>query len=187
MNFPIVSILRHSSTPGFPCGASDQESTCNAGKRCGFDPWTRKIPWRRAWQPTPVFMPGESHGQRSLVGYGLWGCKESDTNKQLTHTHTHTHISAWGTHSSTLAWNIPWMGEPGRLQSMESQRVRQDWVTSLSFYSSFWRRTWQPTPVFLPGESQAQGSLVGCRLRGCKESDMTKELTHTNKSKHCGI
>ena len=70
MNFPIVSILRHSSTPGFPCGASDQESTCNAGKRCGFDPWTRKIPWRRAWQPTPVFMPGESHGQRSLVGYG---------------------------------------------------------------------------------------------------------------------
>ena len=70
MNFPIVSILRHSSTPGFPCGASDQESTCNAGKRFGFDPWTRKIPWRRAWQPTPVFMPGESHGQRSLVGYG---------------------------------------------------------------------------------------------------------------------
>ena len=53
MNFPIVSILRHSSTPGFPCGASDQESTCNAGKRFGFDPWTRKIPWRRAWQPTP--------------------------------------------------------------------------------------------------------------------------------------
>jgi len=43
--------------------------------RCGFDPWVRKIPWRRAWQPTPVFLPGESHGQRSLVGYSLWDHK----------------------------------------------------------------------------------------------------------------
>ena len=47
--------------------------------------------WRRKWQSTPVFLPGESHGRRDLVGYGLWGCKESDTTKQLTHTHTHTH------------------------------------------------------------------------------------------------
>ena len=45
------------------------------------------------WQPTPVFLPGESHGQRGLVGYGLWGCKESDTTEQLTHTHTHTHTN----------------------------------------------------------------------------------------------
>ena len=45
----------------------------------GFDPWVRKIPWRRAWQPTLVFLPAESHGQRSRVGYSLWGCKESDT------------------------------------------------------------------------------------------------------------
>ena len=44
--------------------------------------------WRRKWQPTPVFLPGESHGRRGLVGYSLWGCKESDTTKQLTHTHT---------------------------------------------------------------------------------------------------
>ena len=46
------------------------------------------IPWRRAWQPTPVFLPGESRGQRGLVGYSLWGCRESDTTEQLTHTHT---------------------------------------------------------------------------------------------------
>ena len=46
--------------------------------------------WRRKWQCTPLFLPGESHGQRGLVGYSLWGCKESDTTKQLTHTHTHT-------------------------------------------------------------------------------------------------
>jgi len=50
----------------------------------------------------------------------------------------------------------------------------------LSFYSSFWRRKWQPTPVFLPGESHGQGGLVGCSLWGCKESDTTKQLTHTH-------
>ena len=51
----------------------------NAGYiRRGFDPWVGKIPWRRAWQPTPVFVPGESHGQRSLVGYHPWSCKELD-------------------------------------------------------------------------------------------------------------
>ena len=43
-----------------------------------FNPWVRKIPWRRKRQPTPVFLPGKSQGQRSLVGYGPWGCKESD-------------------------------------------------------------------------------------------------------------
>ena len=47
-------------------------------KRCGFNPWVGKIPWRRAWQPTPVFLPGESHGHRSLVGYRPWGSTESD-------------------------------------------------------------------------------------------------------------
>ena len=47
-------------------------------KRHGFDPWARKILWRRAWQPTPVFLPGKSHGQRSLAGYSLWDLKESD-------------------------------------------------------------------------------------------------------------
>ena len=47
--------------------------------------------WRRKWQPTPVFLPGESHGRKGLVGYSLWGCKELDMTKQLTHTHTHTH------------------------------------------------------------------------------------------------
>ena len=58
-------------------------------------------------------------------------------------------------HSSTLAWKIPWMEEPGRLQSMGSRRVEYDWATSLSLFTFMrWRRKWQPTPVFLPGESQ---------------------------------
>ena len=79
------------------------------------------------------------------------------------------------THSSTLAWKIPWMEEPGRLQSMGSLRVGHDWATSLSLFTFMhWRRKWQPTPVFLPGESQRWGSLVGCRLRGRTESDTTE-------------
>ena len=81
---------------------------------------------------------------------------------------------AMAAHSSTLAWEIPWTEEPGRLQSMGSWRVRHDWVTSLSLFTFIhWRRKWQPTPVFLPGESHGQGSLVGCRLWGRTESDMT--------------
>ena len=92
-------------------------------------------------------------------------------------------ISTWGSsaekamapHSSTLVWKIPWMEKPGRLQSMGSRRVGHDWVTSLSLFTFMhWRRKWQPTPVFLPGESQGRGSLVGCRLWGRTELDMTK-------------
>ena len=71
------------------------------------------------------------------------------------------------THSSTLALKIPWTEEPGGPKSMGSLRVGHDWAISLSLFTFMhWRRKWQPTPVFLPGESQGQGSLVGCRLWG---------------------
>ena len=64
-------------------------------------------------------------------------------------------------HSSTLAWKIPRTEEPGRLQSMESLRVGHNWATSLSLFTFLhWRRKWQPTPVFLPGESHGQRSLA---------------------------
>ena len=84
---------------------------------------------------------------------------------------------AMAPHSSTLAWRIPWTEEPGRLQSMGLLRVGHDWATSLSL-STFmhWRRKWQPTLVFLPGESQGRGSLVGCHLWGLTESDTTEQL-----------
>ena len=79
-------------------------------------------------------------------------------------------------HSSTLAWQIPWREEPGRLQSMGSLGVGHDWATWLSLFTFMhWRRKWQPTSVFLPGESQGRGSLVGCRLWGHTESDTTEE------------
>ena len=82
---------------------------------------------------------------------------------------------AMAPHSSTLAWQIPWMEEPGSLQSMGSLGVEHDWATSLSLFTFMhWRRKWQPTPVFLPGESQGRGSLVGCHLWGHTESDTTE-------------
>ena len=74
---------------------------------------------------------------------------------------------AMAPHSSTLAWKIPWMEEPGRLQSMGSLRVGHNWATSLSLFTFMhWRRKWQLTPVFLPRESQGRESLVSCRLWG---------------------
>ena len=87
-------------------------------------------------------------------------------------------------HSSTLAWKIPWTEEPGRLQSMGSLRVGHDWVTSLSLFTFMhWRRKWQPTPVFLPGESQGQRSLVGCHLWGRTKSERLKRLSSSSSNK----
>ena len=91
------------------------------------------------------------------------------------HIITNTLKKAMAPHSSTLAWTIPRTEEPGGLQSMGSLRVRHDWTTSLSnFTFMLWRRKWQPTPVFLPGESQGRGSLVGCHLWGRTESNTTE-------------
>ena len=82
---------------------------------------------------------------------------------------------AMAPHSSTLAWKIPWMEEPGGLQSMGSRRVWHDWANLLSLFTfTNWRRKWQPSPVFLPGESQGCWSLVGCRLWGHTELDTTE-------------
>ena len=89
---------------------------------------------------------------------------------------------AMAPHSSTLAWKIPWMEEPGRLQSMGSLRVRHHWATSLSLFTFMhWRRKWQPTSVFLPGESQGRGSLVGCHLWGHTESDATEVMQQQHR------
>ena len=77
--------LAYASWLGFPGGTNGKDPTCKCRRRnrCRFDPWVGKIPWRREQQPTPVFLPGESHGQRSLVSYSPRGCKESDTTEQL--------------------------------------------------------------------------------------------------------
>ena len=89
---------------------------------------------------------------------------------------------AMAPHSSTLAWQIPWTEEPGGLQSMGSLGVVHNWATSLfTFMHSI--RKWQPTPVFLPGESQGRKSLVGCRLWGRTDWDVTEWLSSSSSSK----
>ena len=67
---------------GFPGGSEGKVAACTVGES-GFDPWVRKILWRRKWQPTPVLLPGKFHGWRRLVGHSLWGHKESDTTERL--------------------------------------------------------------------------------------------------------
>ena len=129
----------------------------------------------------------------------VWDLKDGGEATDIFITHTHCHLSAFlpcwwkaaapsfpgpssllpekamAPHSSTLAWKIPWMKEPGRLQSIGLWRVRHDWAASLSLFTFMhWRRKWQPTPVFLPGESQGRGSLVGSRLWRHTELDMTE-------------
>ena len=176
---------------------------------------TYSLEWRRKWQPTPIFLPGESHGWRSLVGYSPLGGKELDTTEQLhfhfhrehcvwfkflwiknqrkyvsvyiqnhtcmciytcvyvyttyTHMRKHTYKSFFKTNNLKKSINRGrYMEEPGRLQSMGSLRVGS------LFTFMHWRRKWQPTPVFLPGESQGWESLVRCRLWGLTESDTTE-------------
>ena len=132
--------------------APAEESACNVEDLPGFDPWVGKIPWRRERLSTAVFWPGEFHGLYSPRGH-----KELDTTHTHTHTHTHRvfrsgsvvknqlamqesqEMWVWSlggkdpleesmaTHCSFLAWRILWTEEPGRLQSMGSQRVGHDW------------------------------------------------------------
>ena len=102
--------------------------------------------WRRKWQPTPVFLPGESQGQRSLEGCHLWVAQSQIQLK--------------------------------RLSSSSSSRA-----TSLSLFTFMhWRRKWQPTPVFLPGKSQGQRSLVGCCLGDAQSRTRLKQLSSSSSS-----
>ena len=133
--------------------------------------------------------PGEGSGTplqyaclENPMDRGAWkaavhGVAEGRTRlNEFTFTfHFHALENEMATHSSVLAWRIPWPEDHGRLQSMGSLTVGHDWATSLSLFTFMhWRRKCQPTPVFLPGESQGRGSLVGCRLWGRRESDMTE-------------
>ena len=122
--------------------------------------------WRRRWHPTPVLLPGKSHGWRNLVGCSPWGCEESDMTERL---HFHFSLSCTGEgNGNPLQYSClenPMDGGACRLQSMGLRRVGHDWATSLSLFSFLhWRRKWQQTPLFLPGESQGRGSLVRWRL-----------------------
>ena len=134
--------------------------------------------WRRKWQPTPVFLPGESHAQRSLVGYSPWdhraGHDWSDWARIVYQWFSKQVLIIYCPANNVedmclIKFNIL------ILLIFGSLRVGHDWTPLLSFFTFMhWRRKWQPTPVFLPGESQGRGSLVGCRLWGRTELDMTE-------------
>ena len=99
---------RVNSHVGFPDGAHGKESTCQCRrcKRHGFDPWVGKIPWSKKWQPTPVFLPGKFHWQRSLAGYCLRRHKELDMTARL-NTHPHSCVAVWsatGCEVSGVTW-----------------------------------------------------------------------------------
>ena len=115
----------------------------------------------------------------------IWGLQQN----QLFCAHlTSSGRRQWHPTPSTLAWKIPWAEEPGGLQSRGLWRVRHDWVASLSLFTfTHWRRKWQPTPVFLPGESQGQGSLVGCPLWGRRVGHNWSDLAVAAAVKHMKI
>ena len=114
---------------GLPRWQSGKEFICQF-RRCRFDPWVRKISWNRKWQPTPAFLPGKSHGQRSLAGYSPWGRKESDTTERLSTAHT----------ASLLTWLF--MRITG-LCPQHSRRI-QDWAGVGRL-----RALWLSTAVYL--------------------------------------
>ena len=110
----------------------------------GFDPWVGKIPWRRKWQPTPVLLPGESHGGRSLVGYSPWGRKESDTTERLhftslySYTQSHHHQLP---HHSAITLHLPSIPTTGRHPSAGAALLWGN-RTIETYCDSFWPLFW---------------------------------------------
>ena len=98
----------------------------------------RVVFWRRQWHPTPVLLPGESHGWRRLIGCSPWGHKESDTTGRV---HFHALEKEMATHSSVLTWRVPGTAEPGELPSAGLHRVGHDWSDLAELYLSFSRKS----------------------------------------------
>ena len=169
--------MRTGQKPGSPQGP------WRAGMRCGKE--NKKTGWKSIWilSSTPSHFQNSDSWHNATTGEFFSGeadCRDNTSYAELPWFTMGLCLNAekaMAPHSSTLAWKIPWMEEPGRLQSMGSLRVGHAWATSLSLLTfTHWRRKWQPTSVVLPGESQGWGSLVGCHLWGHTESD-TNEVT----------
>ena len=161
--YTLLSWIKHSSKEGLPWWLR-QWGICLHWRWLRFIPGVRKIPWRRNWQPTPVFWPGESQGQRSLAGYNPWSPKESDVTERLAPCSMKNIfeliIRYW--YGSGLLW---W------LSNKESACQGMRLGLHLRVRKIPWRRNWQPTPVFLPGKSPEQRSLVGYSPWGHRVSE----------------
>ena len=158
----------------------------NAGnKRLGFDPWVRKIPWRGKWQPTPVFLPGEFHGQGSLVGYSAWGHKSQiRRNNYTTTTFLVVYSHFLGPITSGLGLSRWLSGKEYTCQCRSLRRHGFDpWVGKIP-----WRRSWQPTPVFLAWRIpwiEEPGGLQSTRSQrvGHNWSDLVSMHTHVSPTR----
>ena len=133
-------------------GTVGKESTCQCRRhrRCNFDPWVGKMPWRRKWQPTSVFLLGKSHGQRSLVGYSPRSHRESIT-AECTHTHTHTHTHP-PSHCARQPVDLGTGVGPGpalrkALRGFMKIRKAERFTLETSF------NAWQPSTLGSPGGS----------------------------------
>ena len=136
----------------FPCASEGKEFAWISKDR-GAIPGLRRSPQRRDWLPTPVFLTGESHGQRSLAGYSSWDYKSQTWLRAI-----FGGFQIRGFPGGSMLKNLP-----------QCRRCKFDpWVRK-----SPWRRKWQPTPVFLPGESHGQRNLAGYGPWGRKELDTT--------------
>ena len=139
--------MPNSFTLGLPRWLSGQDSACQCRRlqRHAFDPWVGKIPWRREWQPIPVFLPGEFHGQKSLVDYSTWGLKESDRIEQL--TLSLLLLLLLSRFSRVRLFATPWTVAHQALLSMDFSR--QD----------YWSGVPYPSPVELPDQGSNLGFL----------------------------
>ena len=126
---------------------------------------------------TYIFLKGKERESWKVLGIKI----VSKGFNMISMSYALTLEKAMAPHSSTLAWKIPWTEEPGRLQSMGLLRAGQDWVTSLSLFTFMhWRRKWQPTPVFLPGESQGWRSWWAAVYRVAQSQTWLKQLSSSS-------
>ena len=147
---------------GFPCAASSEESVwqCRRLKRRGFNPWLRKIPWSRKWQPTPVFLPGKFHGQKSFWGYDA----KAETPV------------LWPPHAKS--WLIGKDSDPGRDWGQEEKGTTKDEMAGWHHWLDGLESEWTP------GVGDGQGGLACCDSWGHKESDPAEQLNWTELILH---